>query len=90
MNIKCADGGGPLAPGEPFTFENHTDEDCSLGDYSAVFTLDTNPVPAKKNGVAGTASATILANIEDDYYEYTASCNKKRENPKIHVDSGKP
>jgi hypothetical protein len=91
MGIRCADGGN-VKVGDTFEFENHSDEPCTIGDYSAFLSsIATNPVPAKSNGTAGTSSATVKTGITIDRdYEYTASCNKKRENPKIHVSGGKP
>jgi hypothetical protein len=81
--IKCADG-GDLKSGESFTFINEHDEACTLGGYSEIFTLDTNPIPAKTESGPGTSGATLLALSKGDY-EYTASCRKKRGNPKISV-----
>jgi hypothetical protein len=88
MGIKCADGGDATAGGT-FEFENHGDEPCTLGDYSGFLTVATNPVPAKSDTGPGTSSATVL-DVDDGYYEYTASCRKKRGNPTIHISSGKP
>jgi hypothetical protein len=86
--IKCADGGDATV-GETFDFENHGDEPCTLGGYSSFLTVATNPVPAKSGTTPGTSSATVL-NVADGDYSYTASCRKKRGNPSIHVNSGKP
>jgi hypothetical protein len=88
--IKCADGGSATV-GETFEFENHGDEACTIGDYSAFLSsIATNPVPAASNGTAGTSSATVKSNIATGDYQYTASCRKKRGNPVIHVNSSKP
>jgi hypothetical protein len=91
MGIKCADGGS-VKLGETFEFENHGENPCTIGDYSAFLSsIATNPVPAKSNGKAGTSSATVKTNITIDRdYEYTASCRAKRDNPSIHVSGGKP
>jgi hypothetical protein len=87
--IKCADGGS-AKQGDSFEFINEGDEACTLGEYSNFLTVATNPVPAKSNGKAGTSSATVLKGVTNGDYEYTASCRKKRGNPKITVNSGKP
>jgi hypothetical protein len=89
MGIKCADGGDAIV-GTPFEFENHGDEPCTLGDFSGFLTVATNPVPAKSDTGPGTSSATVLTGTTTGDHEYTASCRKKRGNPKISVSSGKP
>lgn len=90
MGIKCADGGS-VTLGETFEFENHGDQPCTIGDYSAFLaSIATNPVPAASNGTAGTSSATVKTGIPIGDYDYTASCRIKRGNPKISVSSGKP
>ena len=81
--IKCADGGS-VTVGETFEFENHGEEPCTLGGYSSFLTVATNPVPAKTATGPGTSSATVL-NVSEGDYEYTASCRKKRGNPKLSV-----
>lgn len=83
--IKCADGGS-ASQGETFEFINEGDDACTIGDYSAFLSsIATNPVPAKSNGKAGTSSATVKTGIANGDYEYTASCRKKRGNPKLSV-----
>ena len=91
MGIKCADGGNAKV-GETFEFENHGEQPCTIGDYSAFLSsIATNPVPAASNGNAGTSSATVKTGIAIDRdYEYTASCRAKRGNPSIHVSGNKP
>lgn len=84
--IRCADGGS-ASQGETFDFENHSDEACTLGNYSSFLTLSTNPVPAKTDSGPGTSSATVLTGITNGDYEYTASCRKKRGNPKLSIGS---
>ena len=85
--IKCADGGS-ASQGETFEFINEGEDACTIGDYSAFLaSIATNPVPAKSNGKAGTSSATVKTGIANGDYEYTASCRKKRGNPKLTVGS---
>jgi hypothetical protein len=88
VGIRCS-GGGSVSPGE-FLLINEDKEPCTLAEFSSFMTVATNPVPAKTDAGPGTSSATILTGIAEGDYPYTTSCNKKRSQPTIHVESGKP
>jgi hypothetical protein len=91
MGIHVMEGGGKVAPGDTFDWENYSDSPCTITDTSAFLTASSYQVPAKTGpNSPGTTPATVKTGIADQNYPYSASNNKKRTNPTIHVESGKP
>jgi hypothetical protein len=87
-NVKVMEG-GTVAPGATFNWENHAESECSITGTGDFLTLSSYDVPKKEGSTPGTTSATVLANVADGDYSYSASNSKKRSNPKITVQSGK-
>ncbi|MGA3227003.1 MAG: hypothetical protein ABSC65_24770 [Acidobacteriaceae bacterium] len=81
--------GGTVSQGSTFDWENHTDSDCSISGTGDYLTESSYTVPKKSGTTPGTTSATVQEDVSGDF-SYSASNGKKRENPTLHVDSGKP
>jgi plastocyanin len=82
--------GGTVAPGETFDWENHADSQCNITGTSGFLTESSYTVAAKNGSTPGSTPATVLEDVADGAYSYSASNSKKRSNPTIHVNSGKP
>ncbi len=81
--------GGTVAPGATFDWENHSESECDITGTGGFLTLSSYSVPQKEGSTPGTTPATVLANVADGNYSYSASNSKKRSNPTIRVQSGK-
>lgn len=81
--------GGTVAPGETFDWENHAESECDISGTGSFLTQSSYTVPAKNGSTPGTTPATVLTNVTDGDYSYTAANSRKRSNPKITVQSGK-
>jgi hypothetical protein len=81
--------GGTVAPNETFDWENHADSQCDITGTGGFLTQSSYTVPAKSGSTAGTTPATVLSNVANGDYTYSASNSIKRSNPKMTVNSGK-
>ena len=94
MGVRAMDGmdeKGKVAPGETFDWENYSDSDCTITGTGNFLTLSTYLVKAKTGPTSpGTTPATVKSPLADGSYTYSASNNKKRSQPTIHVNSSKP
>jgi hypothetical protein len=94
MGVRAMDGmdeNGKVAPGETFDWENYSDSDCTITGTENFLTLSSYDVKAKTGPTSpGTTPATVKTDATTGSYTYSASNNKKRTNPVIHVNSGKP
>ena len=87
MGVKVLEG-GTVAPGATFDWENHSESECDVSGTSSFLTQDSYTVPAKNGDTPGTTPATVLSNVANGDYSYSASNSRKRTNPTIHVSSG--
>lgn len=94
MGVRAMEGmgeSGKVAPGETFDWENYSDSDCTITGTGNFLTASSYLVKAKTGPTSpGTTPATVKNPLADGTYTYTASNSKKRDQPKIHVSSGKP
>ena len=93
MGIRVMEGtkeDGGVAPGETFEWENYADSVCDISGTGSFLTASSYQVPAKSGTTPGTTSATVQKPLAPGAYTYTASNSNKRDQPKIHVNSGKP
>ena len=81
--------GGTVTQGGTFDWENHAESDCDISGTGDFLTESSYSVPKKSGTTPGTTLATVLDDVSGDF-SYSASNSKKRENPTLHVDSGKP
>ena len=93
MGVRAMEGmeeSGKVAPGETFEWENYAESVCDISGTGGFLTASSYQVPAKSGTTPGTTSATVQNPLTDGKYTYTASNSIKREQPTIHVESGKP
>jgi hypothetical protein len=81
--------GGSVTEGGTFDWENYGDSDCNISGTGDFLTESSYVVPKKSGTTPGTTPATVQEGVSGDF-SYSASNSKKRENPTLHVDSGKP
>jgi hypothetical protein len=94
MGIRVMEGtkeDGAVAPGDTFEWENYADSDCTISGTGDFLTASSYLVKAKTGPTSpGTTPATVKSPLANGAYTYTASNSNKRDQPKIHVSSGKP
>ena len=94
MGVRAMEGmeeDGKVAPGDTFEWENYSDSDCTITGTGNFLTASSYLVKAKTGPQSpGTTSATVKNPLADGTYTYTASNNRKRTNPVIHVNTSKP
>ena len=93
MGVRAMDGmdeNGKVAPGATFEWENHSESVCDISGTGNFLTASSYQVPAKSGTTPGTTPATVKSPLANGSYTYSASNNRKRTNPVIHVNRGKP